>query len=116
MPVLFLQTQGNFVFRKLLIKGQRVIITHEGYEHMFKLVHIVHQGISGMEFKTWDIIWKSNMQKEIEQMINSCSRCQMFARKNPKMKSLKRELELSLERIRIDYVISFEGKHFHACL
>lgn len=44
-------------------------------------------------------------------MINSCSRCQMFARKNPKMKSLKRELELSLERIHIDYVSSFEGKH-----
>lgn len=36
----------------------------------------------------------------------------MFARKNPKMKSLKRELELSLERIRIDYINTFEGKHF----
>lgn len=36
----------------------------------------------------------------------------MFARKNPKIKSLKKELELSLERIRIDYVSSFEGKHF----
>lgn len=56
---------------------------------MLNIVHLVHQGISNMKAKAWGTMWYWNMDKEIKQMVNSCSRCQTFARDNSKKKPLK---------------------------
>lgn len=95
-----------------LLWGHRVIIPEQGHDKMLKLLHSVHQGISSMKAKARSVIWWPNMDQEIEQMVNSCCRCQMFAKDSPKSKPLEWKSGLPWERIHIDYAGPFQGKYF----
>ena len=65
-----------------------------------------------MKVKARSVICWPNMDKEIEQLVNSCIRCQMCARDNPKMKPLEWKSGKPWERIHVDHAGPFKGKYF----
>lgn len=54
------------------------------------------------------------MDKVIEQMAHSCSRCklQMYAQDSPKLTSFEWKSGMSLEQIHIDLACNFKGEYF----
>ena len=60
-----------------------------------------------MKAKARSITWRRNMNKNIEQLVNSCIKRIMCARNNPKMKPLERKLGKPWERIHV-----YQSKYF----
>lgn len=59
------------MFRNCLLWRHSAIIPDEAREYMLNLLHSVYQDMSSTKAKARGVIWWPNMDKEIEQMVNS---------------------------------------------
>ncbi|XP_034561964.1 uncharacterized protein K02A2.6 [Notolabrus celidotus] len=96
-----------------LLWGRRVIIPQSLRKKMLQQLHAGHSGIVRMKEIARSYLWWPNMDKQIEEMANSCSSCHKV-RNNPPPASLHpwEYPQEPWKRIHIDFAGPFEDKMF----
>lgn len=59
-----------------IVRGGRVVVPSKGREHVLSELHSGHPGISRMKSLARGLVWWPGIDREIEQMVKDCTRCQ----------------------------------------
>ena len=96
--------QDIFLDDGLLLYNSRLIIPESLKSQFLKIIHNVHQGISGCQTKAREAIYWPNMSKDIEEMVLSCHQCMSRSKANQSLPLHPHEIELlPWNKIGIDF-------------
>lgn len=97
----------------VIMWGYKVIIPNKLRNYVLKELHSSHMGIIKMKSVARSYIWWPNLDRDIENMANSCSSC-LLERANPSKSELHNWHYPSKpwERLHLDYLGPFKGKMY----
>lgn len=92
--------------------GERVFVPPMLRQKFLKMIHREHTGIVKCKQLARHSIWWPNLDKDIEQMVNTCDACCVYARKGSR-KWLESwpKTEYPFQRVHLDHFY-FENKHY----
>lgn len=100
-------------YQDCLLWGTRVIIPPGGRKRILEILHSAHPGIVKMKGLARSYVWWPNLDKEIEDCVNSCHECQE-ARKMPNKAPLHpwEWSRAPWTRLHVDFAGPTDGKYF----
>lgn len=88
----------------VLMWGHRAIIPCGFREALLKEIHCSHMGIVRTKALARSYFWWPGLDREIEEMVNSCTTCRENRQNPPKVESIPwKKAEKPFERVHIDY-------------
>ena len=60
-----------------ILRGSRVLVPEPGRQALLKQLHEGHPGICHMKSLSWLYIWWPGMDKQIEEFVKNCEKCQV---------------------------------------
>ena len=103
-----LGTQGD-----CLMWGSRVVIPKSLRKEALEILHSIHQGMSRTKQLARSYLWWPGMDRDIEDLINSCSSCQLQSKMPPAAPIHPwHPTQKPWSRIHIDHAGPFMGKLF----
>lgn len=100
-------------YQDCLLWGTRVIVPPGGRKTVLNLLHSAHPGIVKMKSLARSYVWWPNIDKQIENLVNTCSDCQE-SRNMPKRSPIHpwEWARAPWSRIHLDFAGPFKGKMF----
>lgn len=100
-------------YQDCLLWGTRVIVPPGGRKTVLNLLHSAHPGIVKMKSLARSYVWWPNIDKQIENLVNTCSDCQE-SRNMPKKSPIHpwEWARAPWSRIHLDFAGPFRGKMF----
>ena len=78
----------------LVLKGTRIIVPKSCKDELLKKLHEGHFGVEHTKLHTRDSVYWPHINRDIEDLVKSCEKCQEFSRRNNKDPVLPREIYL----------------------
>ena len=82
------------ILDSLVLKRTRIIVPKSCQEELLKKLHDGHFGVECTKLHTRDSLYWLHINRDIEDLVKSCEKCQEFSRRNSKDPVLPRELPL----------------------
>ncbi len=101
------------VHKDCLLWGNRVIAPEVTRKTFLSLLHANHPGIVAMKSCARSYVWWPNIDKDIEDCVNHCSKCQMSANSPPKAPNQTfTKSQNPWSTLHVDFAGPFKGKTF----
>ena len=78
----------------LVLKGTRIIVPKGCQDELLRKLHDGHFGVECTKLHARDSVYWPHINRDIENLVKSCEKCQEFSRRNSKDPVLPRELPL----------------------
>ena len=76
------------------LKGTRTVILKSCQDELLMKLHEGHFGVDRTKLRARDSIYWTHIDRDIENLIKTCEKCQEFSRRNNKDLAIPRELPL----------------------
>lgn len=96
----------------LVLRSNRIIVPRCRRKEILGQLHVSHPGINKMTLRAQDSVYWPNINKDIEQFVQTCAKCQRFQNQNCKEPMITSEIpELPWSTVHAD-LFEFNGKQF----
>ena len=68
-----------WVLGQLLLRGNRIVMSESLWKHIIVLAHEDHQGMTCTKARLREEVWRTNMDKLVEQFVKACHPCQLVS-------------------------------------
>ena len=97
----------------ILLFAERVVVPVELQNRVLKQFHYVHQGIIRMKVLARGYVYWPKMDKQLEEPVKSCTKCQIVAKSLLKTKLYSWPIpESPWPRLHIDFAGHIKGQHY----